>query len=52
MFDKKYASYATLGYNMFPGGQLVQPGSEAEGAVFYAPGAPRAVFAGVRYEFK
>lgn len=52
VFDKKYASYATLGYNMFPGGQLVQPGSEAEGAVFYAPGAPRAVFAGVRYEFK
>lgn len=52
VFDKKYASYATLGYNMFPGAQLVQPGSEAEGAVFYAPGAPRAVFAGVRYEFK
>lgn len=52
VFDKKYASYATLGYNMFPGTQLVQPGGEAEGAVFYAPGAPRAVFAGVRYEFK
>jgi outer membrane receptor protein involved in Fe transport len=52
VFDKKYASYATLGYNMFPGGQLVQPGSEAEGSVFYAPGAPRAVFGGVRYEWK
>ena len=50
VFDKKYASYATLGYNMFPGGSIAT--SEAEGAVFYAPGAPRAVFAGVRYEFK
>jgi outer membrane receptor protein involved in Fe transport len=50
VFDKKYASYATLGYNMFPGGSIAT--SEADGAVFYAPGAPRAVFAGVRYEFK
>ncbi len=52
VLDKKYASYATLGYNMFPGGNLVQRGSEAEGSVFYAPGAPRAVFGGVRYEWK
>jgi len=52
VFDKKYASYATLGYNMFPGGQLVEPGHVADGSVFYAPGAPRAVFGGVRYEWK
>lgn len=52
VFDKKYASYATLGYNMFPGGNMAMDGEEVKGSVFYAPGAPRAVFGGVRYEFK
>ncbi len=52
VFDKKYASYATLGYNMFEGGNLAKQAGDVEGSVFYAPGAPRAVFAGVRYEFK
>jgi outer membrane receptor protein involved in Fe transport len=52
VFDKKYASYATLGYNMFEGGNLAKQAGDVEGSVFYAPGAPRAVFGGVRYEFK
>ena len=52
VFDKKYASYATLGYNMFEGGNLAKQASDIEGSVFYAPGAPRAVFGGVRYEWK
>ncbi len=46
VFDKRYASYASLGYDVF-----TNPGSATE-AVFYAPGAPRAVFGGVRYEWK
>jgi outer membrane receptor protein involved in Fe transport len=50
VFDKKYASYATLGYNMFPGGVITSSAPDA--SVFYAPGAPRAVFGGVRYEWK
>jgi outer membrane receptor protein involved in Fe transport len=52
VFDKKYASYATLGYNMFPGGNFATDGDDVKGSVFYAPGAPRAVFGGVRYEWK
>ncbi len=52
VFDKKYASYATLGYNMFPGGNMAKEDDEVKGSVFYAPGAPRAVFGGVRYEWK
>ncbi len=52
VFDKKYASYASLGYNMFPGGNLATADDEVKGSVFYAPGAPRAAFGGVRYEWK
>lgn len=52
VFDKKYASYAALGYNMFPGGNIATDADEVKGSVFYAPGAPRAVFGGVRYEWK
>ena len=52
VFDKKYASYATLGYNMFPGGNIAKEDDDVKGSVFYAPGAPRAVFGGVRYEWK
>jgi outer membrane receptor protein involved in Fe transport len=50
VFDKKYASFATLGYNLFENGQIRD--EVAPGSVFYAPGAPRAVFAGARYEWK
>jgi outer membrane receptor protein involved in Fe transport len=46
LFDKRYASYASLGYDVF-----ARSGYASE-AVFYAPGAPRAVFGGVRYEWK
>ena len=46
LFDKRYASYASLGYDVF-----ARSGYATE-AVFYAPGAPRAVFGGVRYEWK
>ena len=52
VFDKKYATYASLGYNMFPGGNLAMDDNDIKGSVFYAPGAPRAVFGGVRYEWK
>jgi outer membrane receptor protein involved in Fe transport len=46
VFDKRYASYASLGYDLFA------PSGQANETVFYAPGAPRAVFGGVRYEWK
>jgi len=46
IFDKRYASYASLGYDVFA------PSGQANETVFYAPGAPRAVFGGVRYEWK
>jgi outer membrane receptor protein involved in Fe transport len=52
VFDKKYASYATLGYNMYSTGVLATEADDIKGSVFYAPGAPRAVFGGVRYEWK
>jgi outer membrane receptor protein involved in Fe transport len=57
IFDKRYASYAQLGYNMFPGGTLVDGaggsnGLAPQGSVFYAPGAPRSIYAGVRYEWQ
>jgi outer membrane receptor protein involved in Fe transport len=49
VFDKRYASYASLGYDVFgASGSIGNP----ERTVFYAPGAPRAVFGGVRYEWK
>ena len=48
VFDKRYASYAQLGYNMFSSGSIGSP----EGSVFYAPGAPRSIYAGVRYEWQ
>jgi outer membrane receptor protein involved in Fe transport len=48
VFDKRYASYASLGYDVFASGSVGNP----ERTVFYAPGAPRAVFGGVRYEWK
>jgi outer membrane receptor protein involved in Fe transport len=46
VFDKRYASYASLGYDVFA------PAGQATETVLYAPGAPRAVFGGVRYEWK
>ena len=49
VFDKKYASYASLGHNMVENGQIATDADQVKGSVFYAPGAPRAVFAGVRY---
>ena len=52
VFDKKYASYASLGYNMVDNGQIATDADQVRGSVFYAPGAPRAVFGGVRYEWK
>ncbi len=52
VFDKKYASYASLGYNMVDNGQIATDADQVRGSVFYAPGAPRAVFGGVRFEWK
>ena len=51
VFDKRYASYAQLGYNMFPSNSVITTGPP-DGSVFYAPGAPRSIYAGVRYEWQ
>jgi outer membrane receptor protein involved in Fe transport len=52
--NRRYETYGALATDMFPNGSLLQP---HEGAVdagmarFVAPGAPRALVAGLRYRF-
>jgi len=52
--NRRYETYGALATDMFPNGRLLQP---ADGAVqpslsrFVAPGAPRAVVAGLRFRF-
>lgn len=49
IFDKEYSTSALLAESMFnAGGQFV---GETPGQAFYAPGAPRAGWIGVRWEF-
>ncbi len=52
LFDREYYSGAMLGANAFDASGAFQPDPNNWGDVpFYAPGAPRAGWVGVRYEF-
>ena len=48
VFDRRYATAAALRQNFFPGGSLAAPGGQTN-ETFYAPGAPRGVWAGIEY---
>lgn len=48
--DRRYETYGAAGASFFPGGRLLAQG-KAEEARFVAPGAPRAVAAGLRFSF-
>ncbi|NRR34042.1 TonB-dependent receptor [Oxalobacteraceae bacterium] len=51
---RRYESYGAVAVDMFPSGRLVQPhegAAAASTARFVAPGAPRTVTAGIRYQF-
>jgi len=54
VFDRRYETFGAVAPDLFPRGQLIQP-HEAPGdaahARFVAPGAPRTLFAGLRYQF-
>ncbi len=59
VFDSDYYSSGRLGSNIFTGPGATPydvagapPGDQAVGAAFVSPGAPRAGWLGVRYEFK
>lgn len=51
VFDRRYETYGQVGYNLFPGGTLLQPGAAVPVERFVAPGAPRLFLVGVRYEW-
>jgi len=51
VFDSRYETYGQVGYNLFPGGTLLQPGAAVPVERFVAPGAPRLLLFGVRYEW-
>jgi outer membrane receptor protein involved in Fe transport len=51
LLDRRYASAGAGNLDFFPNGQQVLPPGEAEPARFLAPGAPRTVAIGVRYEW-
>jgi outer membrane receptor protein involved in Fe transport len=52
--NRRYETYGAIGADLFPNGKQIAPHVEAVDAAlakFIAPGAPRAIFAGVRYAF-
>lgn len=54
VFDRRYETFGALAPDLFPHGRLLAPheqAGEAEQARFVAPGAPRAIVAGLRYRF-
>lgn len=51
VFDRRYETYGQSGFNLFPGGTLLQPGGAVPVERFVAPGAPRLFLVGVRYEW-
>jgi outer membrane receptor protein involved in Fe transport len=54
LFDRRYSTFGALAGDVFPDGTLVQPAiapSEAPTARFVAPGAPRAFYVALRYEY-
>ena len=48
VFDQRYATAGALRQNFFPGGTLTAPGGQTN-ETFYAPGAPRGIWAGLEY---
>lgn len=53
VFDRRYATYAAVAEDLFPGGQLARPQDapvEEAAARFVAPGAPRQYLLGLRWE--
>jgi iron complex outermembrane receptor protein len=48
VFDRRYATAGALRQNFFPGGALAAPGAQTN-ETFYAPGAPRGVWAGIEW---
>ncbi|WP_211097298.1 TonB-dependent receptor [Herbaspirillum sp. ST 5-3] len=53
LFDRRYETYGVLARDLFPNGVLVQPHvapAEAAEARFVAPGSPRIIVVGVRYQ--
>jgi outer membrane receptor protein involved in Fe transport len=51
VFDRRFATYAAGGLDLFPGGAPLPAGAEPGPARFIAPGAPRLAVAGLRYEW-
>lgn len=51
VFDRRYATFASGGLDLFPGGAPLAAGAEPAAARFIAPGAPRLALAGLRYEW-
>ncbi len=54
VLDRRYETFGTVGTDLFPNGKIIAPHAapgEAATARFLAPGAPRALVAGVRYVF-
>jgi outer membrane receptor protein involved in Fe transport len=52
--NRRYETYGAIGVDLFPNGKQLAPHVEpadAAFAKFIAPGAPRAIFVGVRYAF-
>ncbi|MES2758665.1 MAG: TonB-dependent receptor [Pseudomonadota bacterium] len=49
--NRRYESYGAVATDLFPNGRQVQPGDTAAHARFVAPGAPRALAAGIRATF-
>jgi outer membrane receptor protein involved in Fe transport len=52
--NRRYETYGAVGADLFPNGKPLAPHLESTDAAlakFVAPGAPRAVFAGLRYAF-
>jgi len=48
VFDRRYATAGALRQNFFPGGALAVPGAQTN-ETFYAPGAPRGLWAGIEW---
>ena len=54
LFDRRYETFGAVGPDLFPGGVQLKPHegeADAAHARFVAPGAPRAIMAGLRYTF-
>jgi outer membrane receptor protein involved in Fe transport len=54
LFDRRYETFGALAPDLFPHGRLLAPHEGEVGAAqarFVAPGAPRAIVAGLRYTF-